>query len=37
MDSWKAFQLANMIQLGGNLLRAFWKLFYLWFCVSSDK
>ena len=36
MESWKAFQLANVIQLGGVLLKTFWKLFYLCFCVSSD-
>ena len=36
MEGWKAFQLANVIQLGGDLLKAFWKSFYLCFFVSSD-
>ena len=35
LDSLKAFHLA-VIPLGGDFLRAFWKLFYLWFDVSSD-
>ena len=36
MNSWEAFQLSNMIPVGGDFLRAFSKLFYLWFCVSSN-
>ena len=27
----------NMLTCGEDLLRAFCKLFYLWFCVSSNQ
>ena len=29
--------LTNVPKVGGGLLRAFYKSFYLWFCDSSDQ